>query len=70
MGFFDEILQAKEEKEKLKAEEKEVRKCEIKPEFVPIEATIKQLFSVQQVRSYIKSYMLMNYRTYCEYITT
>ena len=59
-AFFNETLQAaqkdKEEEErlkaevyKLKAEEKEVRKREIKPEYVPTEATIRQLFSVQQV---------------------
>ena len=51
-ALFDENLQAaekdKEEKERLKvlqAEEK-VRKI---PEYVPTEATIKQLFAVQQV---------------------
>ena len=40
------MQKAKEEIEKLK---KEVCKHEIKPEFIPTEATIKQLFAVQQV---------------------
>ena len=61
-AFFNETLQAaqkdKEEEEKLKAEvyklkaeKKEVPKCEIKPEYVP---TIRQLFSVQQVKYIIE----------------
>ena len=39
----------KVEAHKLKVEEQLVRKPEIKPEYVPNEATIKKLFSVQQV---------------------
>ena len=39
----------KVEARKLKVEEQLVRKPEVKPEYVPNEATIKKLFSVQQV---------------------
>ena len=69
-ALFNENLQAaqkaKEEEERLKAEvyklkpeEKEVCKREIKPEYVPTEATIRQLFSVQQV----------NYIMECNFLT-
>lgn len=70
-AFFDESLRAaqkdKEDKEGLKAEvyrlqaEEKVRKREIKPEYVPTEATIKQLFSVQQVEYVqLRTYILQN----------
>ena len=52
------MQKAKEAKEKLKAEEhkrkeeeKVVQRHEVKSEYVPTEATIKQLFYMQQVTS-------------------